>query len=263
MNDEQILAIAAQLWQQSPGAEFTMDRLVEATGLSRASLYRRFGSREAILQRLADDHRIDVQELARPDMPTRILQATGAVLERYGYASMTVEQIAQEAGVGPATVYRHFGNKEGLVEALLRANSPRQLIRGLTAHEGNDLEADLTLVATSMLEFVNQNRGLMRVFVFESQGVRGVVEKIRSTQGRTIHSLAEYLASHMAMGNLQQSDPFTLALSFVGMLIGLGLIGPHSYDKPLSDAAAAAKFATQIFLQGAAQPHLQKLETQP
>src|SRR5215204_6285916 len=112
MTDEQILAIAAQLWQQYPGAEFTMERLVEVCGLSRASLYRRFGSREAILQRLADNHAIDVQELTRPDIPTRIMQATGVVLERYGFASMTVEQIAQEAGVGAATVYRHFGSKE-------------------------------------------------------------------------------------------------------------------------------------------------------
>jgi AcrR family transcriptional regulator len=260
MSDEQILALAVELWRQSPGAEFTMDRLAEVSGLSRASLYRRFGSREAILQRLADEHAIDMQELARPDIPTRILKATGVVLGRYGFVSMTVEQIAQEAGVGPATIYRHFGSKEELIEAFLRVNSPRQLLRELVADEESDLEADLTLVAATMLQFIDENRGIVRVFVFENQGVRGATEKIRASQGRTLNVLAEYFAGHIALGTLQAADPFSLALSFVGMLIGVGLVGPHSYERPLIDATADAKFVTQIFLRGAVQPHFQKLE---
>jgi AcrR family transcriptional regulator len=263
MTDTQILKIAAQLWQQQPGAAFTMERLADATGISRASLYRRLGSREAILQRLAGEQAIDVEELSLPDIPTRILQATGAVLNRCGFAGLTMEQIAQEAGVGPATVYRHFGSKEALLEAFFSANSPRQLLRSLVASAESDLETDLNLVATSMLEFVQNNLGLIHLFVFESQGNEAFLENLRATQGRTINMLSSYLAAHINMGNLPPSDPFSLALSFIGILLGLGVIGPHSYRRPVTDIATTARFATQLFLHGAKGTPSQKMETYP
>ena len=260
MTDEQILAIASQLWQQSMGEDFTMERLVESTGISRASLYRRFGSREAILQRLADEHAIDVQELARPDIHTRIVQATRSMLGRYGFADVTVEQIAQEAGVGTATVYRHFGTKEALIEAFVQASSPRTLIRALKADENSDLEADLVLLATTTLEFARDNPGLIRIIVLENQGNEAILAKIRASQGRTATSLADYLAEHMAMGNLRQTDPFALALSFVGMLLGQGLLGPLSYDRPITDVNCVAQQVTQIFLHGVAQVQPKQVE---
>ena len=34
---------------------------------------------------------------------------------KYGFASTTVEDIAREAGVGPATIYRHFETKERII----------------------------------------------------------------------------------------------------------------------------------------------------
>jgi AcrR family transcriptional regulator len=261
MTDEQILTIAAHLWLQSDGADFTMERLVEATGISRATLYRRFGSREAILQRLVDEQAIDAPELARPDIRTRIVQATRVVLSRYGFAGTTVEQIAQEAGVGPATVYRHFGSKEALIEAFVQASHPRQLLRSFTANAESDLEADLTLLATTMLEFVHENPWLIRMLVFESQEAKALLAQVRATQGRTVTYLAKYLADHMALGHLPEADPFDLALAFFGMLLGFGFVGPHSYDRPVTDTKSTAQLATRIFLHGVAQVQPQKLES--
>ncbi len=261
MTDEQILAIAAQLWQQNPGADFTMDRLTDAIGISRATLYRRFGSREAILQRLVDEQSLDVDELSRPDIRTRIIQATRSVLGRYGFAGVTVEQIAQEAGVGTATVYRHFGSREALLEAFVQATSPRHLLRTFTANEQSDLETDLSQLAKTMLEFIQDNQALARIMLFETQGGEAILEKVRATQGRTVSSLANYLADHMTMGNLKPGDPFAMALSFIGMLLGLAFVGPHSYNHPITDFDATAEFVTGIFLQGVAQTDPQKLET--
>ncbi|MCC6457578.1 MAG: TetR family transcriptional regulator [Caldilineaceae bacterium] len=258
MTDEQILTITGQLWRQNGGAAFTMEQLAAATGVSRATLYRRFGSREAILQRLAAEQTIEAEELSRPDVPTRILQAARSIFSRYGFVGVTIEQIAQEAGVGPATIYRHFGSREGLIEKFVQLSRPRELLRTFTSGQPRDLEADLVMLATTMLEFVQENPALLRVMLFEGQGSEVLREQMRSTQERTASRLAAYLAEQMAMGNLERHDPFELALSFMGMLFGLSFVGPHSYNRPLADPHASAQLVTRIFLNGLAQPQLRQ-----
>src|ERR1044072_4539591 len=44
-----------------------------------------------------------------------ILDATDVLLARYGYRKMTVEDIANEVGIGTGTVYLHFASKEEVV----------------------------------------------------------------------------------------------------------------------------------------------------
>jgi len=44
-----------------------------------------------------------------------ILDATDRLLARYGYRKMTVEDIANEAGIGKGTIYLHFSSKEEVV----------------------------------------------------------------------------------------------------------------------------------------------------
>ncbi len=49
------------------------------------------------------------------DIRSAILDATDVLLARFGYRKMTVEDIANEAGIGKGTVYLHFSSKEEVV----------------------------------------------------------------------------------------------------------------------------------------------------
>ena len=44
-----------------------------------------------------------------------ILDATDNLLARYGYKKMTVDDLAQEVGIGKGTIYLHFSSKEEVV----------------------------------------------------------------------------------------------------------------------------------------------------
>ena len=49
-----------------------------------------------------------------------LLDATLKLISEKGYLGSTTREIAQEAGVTELTLFRHFGTKEKLFEALLR-----------------------------------------------------------------------------------------------------------------------------------------------
>lgn len=55
------------------------------------------------------------------DIRNRILQAAARVYAEAGFRGATTRRVALEAGVNEITLFRHFGTKEALVRAALRA----------------------------------------------------------------------------------------------------------------------------------------------
>lgn len=93
-----------------------------------------------------------------PAADDAILSATLAILSDDGYVGLTVDHIAQRAGVGKATIYRRWDSKE---EVLLAAVG--QLSAEVPVPDTGDLRSDLTAIA----------RGLAAVF--SAPGIRRLV----------------------------------------------------------------------------------------
>lgn len=83
-------------------------------------------SRSANLGTAASDHRASAEDL---DTRTRILDAAFRCLTTRGYASLTVRDIARDAGVNHALISYYFGSKEKLVIAVLDEMNRRLLAR--------------------------------------------------------------------------------------------------------------------------------------
>lgn len=62
------------------------------------------------------------------DMQRRILDAASDLFVTFGLRRTTIEDIAKKAGVGRPTVYRRFGDKETIVNAVLRRESRRMVL---------------------------------------------------------------------------------------------------------------------------------------
>lgn len=77
----------------------------------------------------------------------RIVDATRAELADRGYAGLTIEGVAARAGVGKATVYRHYANKASLVAAAMEAApSPGPV------PDTGDLRRDVLAILTGLVE---------------------------------------------------------------------------------------------------------------
>jgi len=247
--DQRVIAAARRLLEANPAAAFTMDRLAAESGVSRATLYRRFKSRVALLRQMADQHGLAIEALDTPAVRERILIATRAALAKAGSASFTIEQVAAEAGVGVATVYRHFSNKENLLQALSSQLHPRRAAQQLLEDASGDLDSDLTQFAANALRFMYEHRDMAPVYFSGDAKIRDIFKAMRGDQNRTIDSLSIYLQDRIQAGDIPLQNAFDLATAFVGMLVGFAFIRA-SYTDEIAPPEQVAQTIVRLFLDG-------------
>ncbi len=73
-----------------------------------------------------------------------ITAAARRQLEQHGYANVSMDSVASEAGVARATIYRRYRDKADLITAAIAANSTLHLSTAVSDDPRSDLAAYLT-----------------------------------------------------------------------------------------------------------------------
>jgi AcrR family transcriptional regulator len=248
---ETIANAAARLLAQHGPDGFTMDDLAREAGLSRATLYRQAGSREAVLAALSEQ---GVEVGQRVEARDRILAACRAVFTRAGFEAATLEDIAREAGVGPATVYRQFGDKEGLIRAFAGHIGPRRAMQEVALHPTGDMRADLERAAATVIRYAAEDLDLLKLAVLERLRGGPWTELLKNSPMRAQTMLIRLLEPYAASGALAPDDPRRMAHAFAGMLFAF-LASPLLEGGPMPDPDETARFITRVFLHGLASPN--------
>jgi AcrR family transcriptional regulator len=245
-----LLAAARRIVKQHGPQGLTLSALAVALSVSRATVVRRCGSREALLDALAEaGTAVGDRAAAR----TRILQAARVVFGRSGFEAASIEQIAEEARVAPATIYRHFQDKEGLVAAFLEVASPRSRVRAVLDSKSGNLRRDLQRVAEVMLTHAKADSGSLRLVFIEALRGTPLLPRVRAMSPfRTLHALQALISAHLPPERREQAPE--LAQAFAGLLLAFGFIGPLLAEVPVGDPQARAQFITDLFLRGARLP---------
>jgi AcrR family transcriptional regulator len=90
-----------------------------------------------------------------PGADARILDAASALLLDRGYERMTIDEVAERAGVGKATVYRRWASKDELAHDAFQ----RIFDVEVPVPDTGSLRDDLVAVYRSSLEFANTPTG--------------------------------------------------------------------------------------------------------
>jgi AcrR family transcriptional regulator len=248
--DAQILDAAERLLGGDLGNDFTMEQLAEESRFSRATLYRRIGGKKVLLQRLVRERGLEIEALDSPDIPTRILQAARTAFGKNGLARTTMEQIADEAGLGVATVYRHFGDRDSLIRAFLQLHTPQRAFQEVAMRGSGDIEADLIHLVTEMLAFLHQNRDMIWLGLAEGEETQRLFVRLREAPERTHIAMASFFEAVVAAGQLQDRDPQQMATALAGMLMAFALEVPAFGGLPLENPRQTAQFIVDLFLDG-------------
>jgi AcrR family transcriptional regulator len=138
-----------------------------------------------------------------PDVSERILRATLDALGRHGFAQMSVDMIAAEAGVSKPTIYRRWASKIGLATAaieLMPLDDPPTEVESVW--DGMRIELELLERA------VTGHRGMAIIgSVLASEDAHPeLLEKLREGTWRTRHGrLRKVIRGGIASGQLPES----------------------------------------------------------
>jgi AcrR family transcriptional regulator len=241
-----ILAAAAGVLAANPAAPVA--DLAAAAGLSRATFYRTFPSRAALLDAL------DLEP--DPGSADRILAAAIVLLERDGLARLSMDELAEAAGVSRASVYRIYPGKAALFAALLAAEAPfREVSTALhRAHDRPPAEV-LPMLLRILDRVITPRIGIVRALMFEVTA--GTPEAVAAADGvvRPVFTeIARYFAAQMEAGTVRRMHPFLAAQALVGPflfhLVSRSVAGPMvALDV---ESAAAAEVFARVALRGLA-----------
>src|SRR6185436_7374032 len=95
------------------------------------------------------------------DIRERILEATRLVYAQHGFRGATTRLIAAEAGVNEVTLFRLFGSKAALFEAVMQMHAAQAPVSLLPDNPVSP-DAEVTAWAESVLAHMTANRSLLR-----------------------------------------------------------------------------------------------------
>lgn len=181
-----------------------------------------------------------------------LLDAALSLFLARGVEAVTVSDIATAAGVAPATIYRRFGDKEGLLkEAFARFtdHALRMLALAPAPRPGRGLVPLAADVAALVVRFAQGNRRLLQSSYAKALADDFYAARLVELRRRTFALLKPYFLGHA--GEIGHPDP-ELAIDFalrqaVAMLSARLEAGQLEVDEgAISDAAFVRELLRSI-----------------
>jgi AcrR family transcriptional regulator len=147
-----------------------------------------------------------------------VLKATDEVLGDAGLA-LSTKEIARRAGVAESSIFYHFGDRLGLLQAVINQHLPlfsdASAVLGRRAPRG-DLAARLTAAVTGLERFYLRIMPIIGALQSDSQ-LRDLLLERDAGPHRAIKPVAGLLAAEQAAGLVRDSlDPAAGALLLIG-----------------------------------------------
>jgi AcrR family transcriptional regulator len=170
--------------------------------------------------------RLGQRDSARPQTShtrEKILAAALEVFSAKGFHGTTVDEIAERAGLGKGTVYRHFNSKKGLFSELIRLKVAEleETVQGTI-----DPQADvLDIIQTYLMvyfSFFDRNRDLYKVLIQEQSDFGAEVKALYiGNILKKVPLLKRKIFLAARSGHLKQMDFHTVFYGVMGFIDGV------------------------------------------
>ena len=243
-----ILRAAGELLAEREAAAVTVDQIARRAGTTKATVYRYFESKSALLA--AAGHSGDEESGTRD----RILDAAARIIPKLGLDVTTMQRIADEAGVSTPNLYWYFRGKDDLllelVERMAERISPLALLG--EAPSLDDPRHTFELLITSGMATQAEHIELFRTIIVEVGAHRELAERLYDrVVSRVWGGLSAYIEAQTALGKFRPGPALARVIAVIGMVTFYNLarrnFGERAHLPPPDEAA---REFVQIFLEG-------------
>ena len=183
-----------------------------------------------------------------------IQEAVTRAVMRVGVSGLTMDRIAEEAGIAKGTIYLHFRTKNDLVRATIEwCLNP--LIDELVVMLESDVPPDerLRRLTEHHLAFFEDRRDLFRVLLHERSRAQTRSDRRRSSlYKKLVEKTAAVIEAGVESGVFRRVDSAKLA----GMIVeaNISVIGNRLLDDRRCSALEDARFLSGVFMDGILHP---------
>jgi AcrR family transcriptional regulator len=195
-------------------------------------------------------HQIQTASRSPGETRLRILAATRSLLAQKGRRGTTTREIADLAGVNEATVFRHFGHKDALIEECVKHYCSTVELQELLGSLDGDLELDLRRIAMALMQRMETVRDLIVMSLAEEETEGSVGDAAWRAPTAIKKIIADYMGKRVAGGELS-GDPLFLARFFMGMVFSYVMGRRRFPEEYAADPRHVAEFQVGMFLNGA------------
>lgn len=150
-----------------------------------------------------------------------IIEAAERLFLERGFGSVSMDELAEAAGLARRTLYNQFTSKEDIFrEMLLRVSGQLEHAFPPGIETRGDVEDVLRLIARAILELHKQPEylGFLRMVVADSRQFPWIAEEFAAVMDPQTERLARYLDQLTALGILDCRNPMLAAHQFMGLL---------------------------------------------
>jgi AcrR family transcriptional regulator len=174
----------------------------------------------------------------------RLLSAAKEVLESSGAAGLTVRRVAEHAGLSPMAMYRHFANKDALLDALMED--------GLNAweHTAHSIRVQdpvkwLAALGDAFLEFaLKEPHRFDAAFFLPAPRARRYPQDFAMGRSPVMQMAMQRMDAAKKQGALPQRPTLEMALTFSAL--AQGLVSMHRANRFTGEAQFRTLYRAQL-----------------
>ena len=186
------------------------------------------------------------------DTRTRIINAASKLFTQKGFSGTTTRAIADQAGVNEVTIFRHFGSKKNLAQAIMDQYGGLAIAENLESHLSGNYREDLHQIGSMMMKVMTERNDAMRMAICEAGNFPEFQQVVAENPRQLRRMLARYFTRQMENGLIHAGHPELLAQAFLGMFFSYTVLKGFLMDTltPETTADEVVKQFVDLFIRG-------------